>query len=106
MNLEQLLYGIGGLAVLAALVLAVIAWMVWLARWRWRQKGVGFAEGWFMVVDEREGRTLKGELYPGQRRQTAPDAQSTPAPTPRASTSKDTAGDPAPKYTITGRQIR
>ena len=78
---------------LAGIVLAVIGWQVWLARWRWRQKGIGFAEGWFMVVDEREGRSLRRELYPGQRRQVAPEPRTTPAPT--RARPEDTTGKPA-----------
>jgi len=49
-------------------------------RWVWRQRGRGFAEGWFQVVDEREGRPLSRELYPGQRLKAIPELPNTPAP--------------------------
>ena len=93
------------LAVVAGVILAVIAWQVWLARWRWRQKGIGFAEGWFMVVDQREGRDLRRELYPGQRRTAAP--QPPTAPTLDASiNTAPTDPDLHAQYTITGKRIR
>ena len=34
-----------------ALVVIVYAWGI---RWLWRERGKGFAEGWFQVVDQRD----------------------------------------------------
>lgn len=72
-----------GLAVIFGIVCVVLAWYRLLIRWMSRQAGRGFAEGWFMVVDEREGRTLKRELYPGQRLKVVPaPAPVLPKPSP------------------------
>jgi hypothetical protein len=81
------------LLVLLAVYVAGWAWVVFVTRYWWRQRGKGFAEGWFMVVDEREGRTLRRELYPGQRRQVVPEPPTTPAPT--LARPDETTGKPA-----------
>jgi hypothetical protein len=35
--------------ILAAVAVCLGAW-----RWMWKQRGIGFAEGWFQVVDQRD----------------------------------------------------
>jgi hypothetical protein len=81
--------------------------LVWLAlyRWMWKQRGRGFAEGYFMVVDEREGRNLRRELYPGQRRTAAPELPTAPSPVGSVNIAP-TDPDVHAQYTITGKRIR
>ena len=35
-------------------VLALIGAWIMLLRWMWKQRGIGLAQGWFSVVDQRE----------------------------------------------------
>ena len=41
-------------------VLVVYAWGI---RWLWRERGKGFAEGWFQVVDQRAGEQTADEAF-------------------------------------------
>jgi len=94
-----------GMAVLAALVVIPFAIYAAVMKWVWRQRGRGFAEGYFMVVDEREGRNLRRELYPGQRRTAAPELPTAPSPVGSVNIAP-TDPDVHAQYTITGKRIR
>jgi hypothetical protein len=57
------LKGVEQLAVLAlgcAVFLAAIAVWILAWRWMWKQRGIGFAEGWFEVAERR----ARGEAAP------------------------------------------
>jgi len=94
-----------GFVALGVLLVFVLAVYTAVIRWLWRQRGRGFAEGWFKVVDardkERWGMDILPIAKPGAEKgavgvpPTAPGPESPPpAPTER------------PQYTITGRRIR
>ena len=81
-------------------VLALIGAWIMLWRWMWKQRGIGFAEGWYTVVDQRDihastrGAAPAQAPRPGER--TADSAMvssplSTPAPEP---TKRAPAGPP------------
>ena len=81
--------------------------LVWLAlyRWMWKQRGRGFAEGWFEVAERREAGQAR---YPegfvkGLAAARAPTTTGEPAPaTDRTPTDPDVHA----QYTITGKRIR
>jgi len=86
-GLELLLvYALGFGVVLAAIAVWVLAW-----RWMWKQRGIGFAEGWFEVAERRAQGTAAGALSgvpssgPAERRSVSLEPTlplSTPAPEP------------------------
>jgi len=95
------------LAAIGFLIFIVGPFLIWLAlyRWMWKQRGRGFAEGWFEVAERRAAQ--------GKPQATmTPPAYVVVGPTPPpngtawqkpAETPKQT---PSPQYTITGRRIR
>jgi len=57
-GLELLLvYALGFGVVLVAIAVCIGAW-----RWSWKQRGIGFAEGWFEVAERRAQGTAAGAL--------------------------------------------
>jgi len=71
-----------------ALVVIVYAWGI---RWLWRERGKGFAEGWYEVAERRAQGTAAGALSgvpssgPAERRDVSLEPTlplSTPAPEP------------------------
>jgi hypothetical protein len=79
-----LVYVLGFGVVLAAIAVWIIAW-----RWSWKQRGKGFAEGWFEVAERRARGTAVGALSgvpssgPAERRSVSLEPTlplSTPAP--------------------------
>jgi len=70
-------------------VLALIGAWIMLWRWMWKQRGIGLAQGWFQVVDQRArgepaAPSVRWELMRGGgTKGVPPDAdlpRSTPAP--------------------------
>lgn len=51
-----MVYALGFGVVLAAIAVWIVAW-----RWMWKQRGIGFAEGWFKVV--RDQRAAEEQAY-------------------------------------------
>ena len=52
-----LVYALGFGMILAAIAVWIIAW-----RWTWKQRGIGFAEGWYEVAERRARGTAAGAL--------------------------------------------
>ena len=54
-----LVYVLGFGVFLAAVAVWVLAW-----RWMWKQRGIGFAEGWYEVADRRAAATSQAANKP------------------------------------------
>ena len=85
-----------------ALVVIVYAWGI---HWLWRERGKGFAEGWFEVAERRPG-VARGVSSPRQPALSALDGAALPPPETPAPKSSAPEPEPTPQYTITGRRIR
>jgi hypothetical protein len=77
---------------LVGVVLVVYAWGI---RWLWRERGIGFAHGWYTVVDQRDihastrGAAPAQAPRPGERMAdsamvSSPPSTPAPEPTKRA----------------------
>jgi hypothetical protein len=81
----------GGLVIFVGFVACVVWVYAWGIRWLWRERGKGFAEGWFEVAERRAQGTAAGALSgvpssgPAERRDVSLEPTlplSTPAPEP------------------------
>jgi hypothetical protein len=77
------------------MVLALIGAWIMLWRWSWKQRGIGLAQGWFTVVDQRgihastRGAAPAQAPRPGERMAdsamvSSPPSTPAPEPTKRA----------------------
>jgi len=69
----------GGLVIFVGFVACVVWVYAWGIRWLWRERGKGFAEGWFEVAERRPG-VARGVSSPRQPALSALDGAALPPP--------------------------
>jgi hypothetical protein len=94
-----MVYALGFGIVLAAIAVWILAW-----RWMWKQRGIGLAQGWFTVVDQRaRGEpappSVRWEVMRGGERSTVPVDGTLPASTPAPEPPKRAPAGP-PRYLV------
>jgi len=92
--LEELVAAAVAVALLCFIVMVPLG--IW--RWMWKQRGIGFAQGWFEVQERHYGRgavaPLTGHVVPGAEKGTVgvPQSEAEPQAPPPAPEKRATTG--------------
>lgn len=100
MGVGETVVGLLGFGVAVAMIAALVGAYLGLFRWMWKQRGRGFAEGWFEVAarQQRDSRRALAppvpSVGPGERRAGTAQVEVEPKPPGPASEKQLVSGPP------------